>query len=253
MSARAQEKHGKSNNNHRSSDDDLSDSDIIVIDSKGDLLLHAKDYNHDSGQLYQVSVAVLRKASAYFDTLLDPAKFSEGAAVRTRLVELTKVYAEAESMPASYLPRIAISDIGQVSKERISKASFKLFLDILHHPRPPLPTPPIHFISILALFADRFNATTPISSYILEHDWKKKLAKQDKSQKSELRLREFRRQKLLIGLILGFQDWVYQYSSELIYQGLEKGISDSTDIDEEAPWWNLPHGVEGKCSKGSDI
>lgn len=252
MSGKYQETHGEDENGHHSCEDVSSGSDVIDIDPGGGLLLHVKHYN-ESGQVYRVSVMVLRKASAYFDALLDPAKFSEGAAVRTRLVELTKVYAEAESMPASDLPRIAISDIGPVPKAKISEAAFKLFLDILHYPKASFPTPHIHLICILALVADRFDGTSPISSYILEHDWKKKLAKQDKTHKSELKSHVLHRQKLLIGLILGFQDWVYQYSSELIYQGLEKGTSDSADVDEEAPWRNFPHGVEGKHSKGFNL
>lgn len=197
-------------------------------------------------------MAVLRRASAYFNVLLDSDKFSEGAAVRAKLAKLSNTYAEIESIPSSDLPCVAISDIGPVPKAKVSEDAFKLFLDILHRPKASLPAPQIRLISILAVISDRFDSTTPISSYVLENEWKCKPARQAKHIKSRSQFTEFRRQKLLIGLIFGFEDWVYEYSCWLIYQGLEKEIPHSASVN-EVPWWNLPNGVEGRWSNGFGI
>lgn len=230
-------------------DEDMS-STFAVIETcaRGDLLLHAK--HSDVGQAYRVSVATLRNSSAYFDALLDPNKFSEGAAVQRQLRELSRSHVDVAFLPTSDLPRVSISDLGQVPKAKPSELAFKLFLDILHNPTVSVSVPHLHFIAILALIADRFDATGPISLYVLNSGWKKKPAKPDKNRKSDLQIELLRRQKLLIGLLLGFQDWVYRYSSELIYQGSEKWKSALTDDDGGAPWWYLPHGVEGMYLKG---
>ncbi|MCJ1265118.1 hypothetical protein MMC22_004993 [Lobaria immixta] len=242
MSGECQEMDGNDHDNLRV-DDMSSASAVIDICARGDLLLHVKHYN-DVGQLYRVSVAILRKASAYFDTLLNPNKFSEGAAIQSQLRELTRSHVDVASMPTSELPRVSISDFGHVPKAKISESAFKLFLDILHNVATSVSVPRTHFIAILALIADRFDAIGPISSYVINSGWKKKPAKQDKNRKSDLQLESLRRQKLLIGLSLGFQDWVHHYSSELIYQGSEKWMSGLVDDDGEAPWWYLPNGVE---------
>lgn len=244
MSGEHQETDGNDQDNRCLGDDMSSASAVIEIYAKGDLLLHVKHYNN-IGQVYRVSIAILRKASPYFDTLLDPKKFREGATVQNRLRELSKSYDDVASTPTSDLPHVSISDFGQVPKAKISESAFKLFLDILHNPATSVSVPRIHFIAILALVADRFDATGPISSYVSSSGWKNKPAKPDKNYKSDMQMELLRRQKLLIGLLLGFPDWVYHYSTELIYQGSEKWKSGLMDVDGEAPWWYLLNGIEG--------
>ncbi|MCJ1468551.1 hypothetical protein MMC07_007180 [Pseudocyphellaria aurata] len=230
------------------SDDMSSTFAIVDICAGGDLLLHVEHYNNV--QVYRVSMAVLRKASAYFDVLLDPNKFSEGAAVQKQLQELTRSHANVASVPTSDLPHVSISDCGQVPNAKISESAFKLFLNILHDSATSVCMPHTHSIAILALIADRFDATGPISLYVRNSGWKKKKARPEYNRNSDVHIELLRRQKLLIGLLLGFQDWVFQYSSELIYQGSEKWKSDLTDVEGEAPWWYLPNGVEGTYLKG---
>ena len=242
MSGELQET-GNHHDSLRLDDDTSSAFAVIETCARGDLLLCAK--HSDVGHAYRVSVATLRNSSAYFDTLLDPNKFSEGAAVQRRLRELSRSHVDVTLLPTSDLPRVSISDFGQVPKAKTSELAVKLFLDILHNPTVSVSVPHPHFIAILALIADRFDATSPISLYVLNCGWKKKPAKPDKNRKSDLQIELLRRQKLLIGLLLGFQDWVYCYSSELIYQGSEKWKSALTADDGGAPWWYLPHGEEG--------
>ena len=224
-----------------SSDGVSSASGIVNIDARGDLLLRVK-HDDNSSQDYRVSVACLRELSAYFDVLLDPVKFSEGASVRTRLVELRSFADTTVLVAAEDLPRVIISDIGKAKK---SKSAFKLFLEILHNREASIQTPGIHFISILALIADRFDATAAVSLYMQNRGWKKRLARPVFSTKPTTQIELIRRQKLFIGLTFGFQDWVNKYSSDLIYQGSEKWRSEFIEHDEETPWLYLPNGIEG--------
>lgn len=226
-----------------------SPSDTINIDRRGDMVLQVK---HDKyTQEYRVSVAFLSKISPYFAVLLDPVKFSEGAAVRTRLIELERSHADTALVPAVDLPRVSvvISDVGEASRTNISSAAaFRMtfvFLGILHNPDTFIQCPSIHFISILALIADRFDAAAPISLYLKKSSWKQKLSRPTFSHKSKSQLEVNRRKKLYTGIIFGFQDWVDQYSAELIYEGSEKWLSDSKGVEEDPPWLYLPYGIEG--------
>lgn len=226
-----------------------SASDTANIDTRGDMVLQVKHEKYT--QLYRVSVAALRKISPYFAVLLDPVKFSEGAAVRTRLTELERSRVDTALVPSVDLPRVSvvISDIGEASKTNISSAAaFRMtfvFLCILHNPDTFIQCPSIHFISILALIADRFDAAAPISLYLKKSGWKQKLSRPTFTHKSKSQLELNRRKKLYAGIIFGFQDWVHQYSAELIYEGSEKWLSGSSEIEEEPPWLYLPYGIEG--------
>lgn len=226
-----------------------STPDTVNIDTGGDMVLQVK---HDKyTQDYRVSVAFLRKISLYFAVLLDPVKFSEGVAVQTRLIELERSHADTALVPAVDLPRVSvvISDVGEASQTNISPtAAFRttfVFLGILHNPDTFIQCPSIHFVSILALIADRFDAVAPISLYLKKSGRKQKLSKPTFSHKSKSQLELNRRKKLYTGIIFGFKDWVHQYSAELIYEGSEKWLSDSTEIEEEPPWLHLPYGIEG--------
>lgn len=232
-----------------------SASDTVNIDRRGDMVLQVK---HDKyTQEYRVSVAFLRKISLYFAVLLDPVKFSEGAAVQTRLIELERSHADTALLPAVELPRVSvvISDVGEASRTNISPAAaFRMtfvFLGILHNPDTFIQCPSIHFISILASIADRFDAAAPISLYLKKSGWKQKLSRPTFSHKSRSRLELNRRKKLYAGIIFGFQDWVHQYSAELIHEGSEKWLSDSKGIGEEPPWLYLPYGIEGMSLLGT--
>lgn len=126
---------------------------VINIDPSGELLLQKK-HDDQSIRLYQVSLISLRCTSAYFNALLDPDKFSEGAAIRTKLAELRKLHAHVTSAPVFDLPRVTVLDIGQVPQGKLSEAAFKQFLSILHTPKSSSPAPRTHFIYTLALLAD---------------------------------------------------------------------------------------------------
>ena len=215
-------------------------NDPIDIDPDGDLVLRIRDQGTGTDYEYRVSTTALCRTSHYFHVLLDPSKFSEGVTVDRRL----KALGGLETIPFSELPMILIPDIGQVSKGVSTKSAVALFLHVLHNDDFPWPIPRLSFVALLAIVADRFAAITPIANYVIQQNWKSKLVVQKgPSSTTEARVR----QQLLIGLILGFPDWVRQYSAILIVQGSEKWkAQNEEDKEEEVLWWSLPNGIEGK-------
>ena len=223
----------------------------IDIDPNGDLLLRLNHAGTGADYVYRVSNIALRRASPYFNVLLDPSKFSEGIAVEKRLKAVRELHGATGAIPFSKLPMIFIPDIGQVPRGTSTESAVSLFLHILHKDDTAWPAPRLSVVALIAIIADRFAATTPIANYCIQQNWKSKLiAQKGVTSSHEVRIR----QELLIGLILRFPDWVRQYSATLVVQGSEKWREDCEARKEsEALWWNLPNGLEGKRSLESAI
>lgn len=224
---------------------------VVNIDPNGDLILHVH-HQDDIHQFYRVSRSVLRSTSMYFNSLLDPTKFSEGLAVHERSIEVSKKFSEdITAAPPLELPQVSILDIGQIPLETLSESVFRHFLGILHNTSTTTSAPRIHIIAILVVIADRFDAVKPIAKYISRHGWMKDPAENDRHFKSAAPTEVVLRQKILIGLILHSSTWVNYYSAKLVREGSERWTFDFADTAEEVIWWHLPHGVEGKRPKRS--
>jgi hypothetical protein len=219
---------------------------IVNIDPSGDLMLHVnhQDYNR---QAYRVSISVLRSTSMYFDSLLDPTKFSEGLAIHHRRIELSQQYGNVAEAPPLELPRVTILDIGEIPSGPSSESVFRHFLGVLHNPSASSSVPRTHFVAILVLIADRFDAAQPVARYMTSRGWLKDPTKNDRHSKSDAHAEVILRQRILIGLIARSSTWLAYYSARLIREGSERWTSDSADSTPEAIWWHLPHGIEGKC------
>ncbi|MCJ1481206.1 hypothetical protein MMC06_001362 [Schaereria dolodes] len=221
-----------------------------TISSNGDLLLHIPDTKRRTTISYCVSSTVLRKASPYFDNLLDPNKFSEGIEVKSRFADLLQRYGDMASVPLVELPAVKISDVGQYPKVMMSDAVVTHFLKILHDPLTPYITvPSTVFLALLAIVADRFAATEHLAKYIRQQGWLEipsdvKAIKQNLGSPGK---EPYCRQRVLIGLLLGFDDWVCRYSNILVLSGSEKWVTGDVHSDSyaDALWWNLPSGIEG--------
>ncbi|MCJ1255122.1 hypothetical protein MMC24_002938 [Lignoscripta atroalba] len=225
---------------------------IQTISSDGNLLLRISDTRRGSVIYYRVSVVALREASAYFDNLLNPEKFSEGAAVKSRLTTLHEQYGTLSLIPSSKLPVVQISDVGQYPKSASNKAVVTQFLKILHDPlTADLTASNTSYIALLAIVADRFADNAPVAAFVRQRGWNDGRqagsdAKEIKRNSATPGKETFWRQRLLIGLLLDFDDWVSRYSSLLINSGSDKWITGSppSDRDADALWWSLPGGVE---------
>jgi hypothetical protein len=231
--------------------EELSEETIIAV--HGEFCIKVKDQTTGLEHRYRCDRNVLRSASEYFDVLLDPMKFSEGAAIEAKLQELYKQY--DGPIPTSRLPTVSVADIGELPKASVSTCSLlRLFLRILHDPVIPWPvsrSQSLTVVALLAIVADRFAAHGPIAAYLRRQMLDVTLLKDKKpttAHKTELG----NRQRLLAGMVFGFSQWVLQCSAALIIDGSNRWMnthSESGDQpqkdDDDAIWWRLPGGVEG--------
>lgn len=228
---------------------------IVEIVDSGDLILQIADRGCRSTHSFRVSTTSLGHASAYFENLLDPRKFNEGATVSARLTVLHQRYANISQVPATDLPIIRIEDVGQFPKGECCQTIMERFLDILHVTRPSLTNtlvPITHDIALLAVVADRFSSLSPVSSYVDREGWLKprQAAKEIKRNNPTGDIESFCRQKVLIGTLLDNGLSVLIFSARLINEGSRRWTQrNNTEGDEdEALWWNLPSGLEGERS-----
>ena len=230
----------------------FSDADppTVSICDKGDILIHISDPNAQADHHYRCSREVLRRTSEYFNVLLDPVKFSEGIAVEERIQELTRQYNDTATIPASELPKVVVSDVGDIPKGcNSSGIVIRLFFEILHDPSTTWPVPraqSINLIALLSIIADRFDCLNVTAEYLRRQGLETALRakKSATAHKTELD----NRQRLLAGSLLGFPDWVRQCSAALIIDGTKKPAITSEDDEregDEALWWRLPGGIEG--------
>lgn len=229
-------------------------SEVIIV-GNGDVFLEIRDLKTGIDHQYRCSRSILSNASEYFNVLFDPAKFSEGIAIDVKIRKLQNQY--DEPIPSSKLPRVYISDVEELPKATYpTNAVITLFLKILHDantPWPPSRSKSVNLVALLAIVADRFGAHALIASYLRRHTLDVTLLKDKRSATALIREVE-NRQRLLAGMILGFPQWVSQCSASLIIDGSQiwkttlldpSGEDDKEDND--ALWWRLPGGVEGKC------
>lgn len=227
-------------------------SSTVVISSDGDILIQIKDPTTLVDYCYRCSRHILRSASEYFNVLLDPVKFSEGIAIEASLQDLTRQYNDPATIPASELPKVVVTDVGNLPNGCVSTGTVvRLFFKILHHPYttwPVLRTESVNLIALLSIVADRFSCLNTIAKYLIRQGLETTLLKDRKSATAH-KIELENRQKLLAGLLFGFPDWVRQCSAALIVEGPTRTTSLDSSGDEEqerdmALWWRLPGGVE---------
>ena len=221
----------------------------VVISSGGDILIQIKDPTTGTEQCYRCSRNVLRGASEYFNVLLDPLKFSEGIAIEARLLDLKRQYHDSATTPASELPKAIVADVGNLPKGCVLTGTVvRLFFEILHDPSTTWPqvlrAESINLVALLAIVADRFDCLNIIAEYLIRQGLETTLLKDRKSATAH-KLELENRQKLLAGLLFGFENWVYQCSAALIVERRLDCDDDEAGEGEDALWWNIPGGIEG--------
>ena len=230
-----------------------ADPSTVSICNKGDILIHIGDSHARADHYYRCSREVLRRTSEYFNVLLDPVKFSEGITIEARIQDLTRQYNDTATIPASELPKVVVSDVGDIPKGCNSSGTvIRLFFEILHDPStlwPVLRAQSVNLIALLSIVADRFDCLNITAEYLRRQGLENFLKgrKSATAHKTELD----NRQMLLAGLLFGFPEWVRQFSAALIIDGTKRAITSlhSSEDEErerdEALWWRLPGGIEG--------
>ena len=211
---------------------------VVIITVNGDLLLEIEDTLTKVGICYRVSSRVLKESSTYFVNLLDPQKFSEGVRVHRELAELHTKHSDISVVPASSLPRVLISDVGDFPRGTSNEFILTYFFKILHLTNErPHRNPSSTSMALLAVVADRFDATKAIASYV----------KEAKAPHNQVMKEETCRQRLLTGYLLTIDDSAKRWSNQLILAGSERWTQDYQEsvTHGEPLWWHLPGDIEG--------
>ncbi|KAI9701196.1 MAG: hypothetical protein M1836_001865 [Candelina mexicana] len=229
-------------------------SHAISVTDKGDLVLIIRHQSSGEEGLYRVDTRRIRDASSYFDKLLHPEKFSEGLAVFMAQQKLRSYYAESSLVPWDKLPRIGISDAGQTSKANLFEKYLKDFLRILHGLDISTSRPSTSYFANIAIIADRLEALPVVVAYIKKSNCLQKLDGQPNKIRRAFS-QERLRQRLLVGSLLDYPDWIESASERLILgsQQIKDPQGDiSHDVD-DVMWWDLPGCLEARqCKLGYD-
>ena len=213
----------------------------------GDLLLDIKSNHDGQPHLLRVSSRSLQSASRYFATLLDSTKFMEGGAVRERHEKLVGDGIRPARAPADLLPRIRISDLGQISWPQDGSSELVHdFLRILHGLEIHKLRPSLAFLADLAVLADRFDCLSGVSRYVKTSNLLPALDSKNRDRFGVQTSEERARQKILIGWLLDQPDWLVNLSRRLIIRGSRQWTVDADGPPiRQALWWNLSDDLEG--------
>jgi hypothetical protein len=230
---------------------------VVAVKTSGDLLLNIPDALEPASKtLYRVSVSFLRRASQYFDRLLDPDKFEEGARVKKAHEQLEREHGglDTSKLEHTSLPIVDIQDVDPNIPRRGSGPNFSqqdvvtTFFRIIHGKTWLQASVSIPHLACVAVLADRFDAIAAFREGVRKTTWI------DIFRKSFNKLpeatEELLRQKLMLAIFLKeYRIWS-SLSAKLITQGSsrwEEG-EDNKSHDENGLWWDLPCGVEGQSN-----
>ncbi|KAI5925942.1 hypothetical protein F4810DRAFT_708029 [Camillea tinctor] len=209
---------------------------------------------------FRVSLAVLRRQSAYFDRLLGDARFREGRAVGEALGRL----ADPSAAAAADLPWVAVQDDDEATLYARREVAFADLLRVLHGAGVSTQGAAVtmQYVTTLAVLADRFDCAAAVGRYVggaagLKFKWpvtnKRPLGGgggrdealgpvMSKSTENILR------QKILVSWLLNQPGKFQDATRELIMNGScrwssfgeEEGDADAAT----ATWWYLQDGLE---------
>ncbi|KAI0602415.1 hypothetical protein F4775DRAFT_240333 [Biscogniauxia sp. FL1348] len=216
---------------------------------------------------FRVSLAVLRRQSAYFDRLLGDARFREGRAVDTALSALSaRGVAPGTASPAD-LPWVAVHDDDEATLYARREVAFADLLRVLHGREAsgarstPAAAVTMQYVTTLAVLADRFDCTAAVARYVgsagggLKFKWpvtsKRPLGNSGTRDEALLgpvmskSTENILRQKILVSWLLNQPGKFQDATKELIMNGSCRWSSfGEEDGDDAATWWYLQDGLE---------
>lgn len=222
---------------------------------------------------YRVDLATLKKHSRYFTNLLGDTRFEEARAITACFAALSlrdiDKPGEQVTDPAE-LPRVRIVDDDEATQSA-SASREKAFSDMLRilHGRDAITKPvTMLYVVTLAVMADRFACTTPLARYLsasLKFKWpatpSSRLRGEDGLSGLSLMAEEIVRQKVLVSWLLDQPMRFAASTREMVIFGSHRWSVKEDESDDEAEdpgadaaaarqealWWYLPDGLEGKC------
>lgn len=222
---------------------------FIEIDKAGDVLLDIRDAKQPTVQFnYKVNRSVLIRSSPYFLRLFDSKSFSEGLYIEQELSKLDQEYESRSNAPIAKLPVVTISDVGTIARECDCKEIVTDFLQILSNQLSrPRRTFAIPHMASLVVVADRFEALKPLKVFFDNSGWSRRVRFQ--SPRKIVNNQEGLRQLLLICILMNDPiDCFMPLTHQLITKGPCAWDDPNTKLDDDAMWWDLPRGIEGKPS-----
>lgn len=225
---------------------------------------------------YRVDLATLKKHSRYFTNLLGDTRFSEARAVAASLADLSlrgeKPADVTDPKAWASLPRVRIIDDDEATRSPAAgrERALRDMLRILHgQSATTKPVTMLHVVT-LAVLADRFACAAAVARYLatgLKFKWPatppSRLREEDGLSGLGLAAEEVVRQKVLVSWLLDQPPRFSASTREMVIHGSHRwSMKDESEDEEdvtldparvaassrqEALWWYLPDGLEGKC------
>ncbi|EON96290.1 putative hydroxyproline-rich glyco protein [Phaeoacremonium minimum UCRPA7] len=201
---------------------------------------------------YRVDVAILKKQSKYFDNLLGDTRFEEARTVIDGLKALSLRNEKPGELDASELPWVKIIDDDEATRSAGREAVFADLLRILHGKETEVKPPTMLYVTNLAVLADQFLCTGPVSRYLntgIKFKWPVTQARapREGGLRINAATEEVIRQKILSSWLLDQPTKLHAATRELILYGSHQW-SPYAEPDESrgATWWDLQDDLESK-------
>jgi len=207
---------------------------------------------------YRVQLSVLRQKSKYFDNLFSDTRFAEAKSIAAAFEQLSLRNIKPSDASVADLPAVRIHEDDEATKLAGQEVIFGHLLRILHEK--PLEATAgskpwtMHQVATLAVLADRFDCTLPVSRSLstLKFKWPTTpttLPREDRPMPSLSRTaEETLRQKILVSWLLDQPPKMHTSTRELILYGSRKWsvYPDEDDTSSTAAWWDLPDDLESE-------
>ena len=208
---------------------------------------------------YRVQLATLKRHSKYFSNLLGDTRFEEARSVADALKRLSLQNVRPSDADLAQLPLVRIVEDDEATRSVGRENAFGDLLRILH--AKPVVTKPVtmNYVATLAVLADRFDCTSPVSRYVstsLRFKWpvtQPRISREDDQLPSLSKAGEDAvRQKIMVSWLLDQPLKMHSATRELIMYGSSQwtAFHDGSDLNEissnGAMWWDLQDGLESK-------
>ena len=223
----------------------------MVIERNGDLVLQLLDRQGTSLSRYRVSSKMLQKHSDYYNALLAPGKFSEGAKVQSELDSLKSRYSDdLSTVPHEMLPIISFPELEQLEISDKTIKAMDLLLLLVHELDDLADKRSASFLAHLAVLAEQVIATEITKSYVIRYLSRLGLNTAPHPLWTPKMDEERVRQYVYLGYIYDEPCVFLRMTFSLIEYGCNAEInmeSNRTGTAEKIipPWMSLPYDIEG--------
>ncbi|KAI1388944.1 uncharacterized protein F4822DRAFT_263107 [Hypoxylon trugodes] len=199
---------------------------------------------------FRVNLKVLKSQSKYFEKLLTDGRFKEAKDITGAFAALSLKNVKPEAADVKDLPWIEIRDDDQATHYAHREGAFADLMRILHEKEVTTKQAALSFVTTLAVLADRFDCTVPVSKYVINTLKPKWPATNRNLIRDEVPVmsrnnEDVLRQKILVSWLLSHPTRFQAVTKEIIMNGSCKWGSFAEDDEaSDATWWYLQDGLE---------